>query len=121
MTNLMRRLILSVILLCHLLPVGARRQMSVAQAWKWQNRIGEIRGFNQPELAYPGMSRDQILRKASELGLNSVRSWIGGSTVEEQIAFIRKYAEDASKYGLTFSPVLSFYERYYHDQSIPEE
>ena len=121
MTNLMRRLILSIILLCHLLPVGARRQMSVAQAWKWQNRIGEIRGFNQPELAYPGMSRDQILRKASELGLNSVRSWIGGSTVEEQIAFIRKYAEDASKYGLTFSPVLSFYERYYHDQSIPEE
>ncbi len=86
-----------------------------------QNKIGEIRGFNQPEVAYPGMSRDQILRKASELGLNSVRSWIGGNTVEEQIAFIREYVEDASKYGLTFSPVLSFYGRYYYDNSIPEE
>lgn len=95
--------------------------MSVKQAWKWQNKIGEIRGFNQPEVAYPGMSRDQILRKASELGLNSVRSWIGGNTVEEQIAFIREYVEDASKYGLTFSPVLSFYGRYYYDNSIPEE
>ncbi len=116
-----KQLILCIFLLCHLLPVGARGQMSVAQAWKWQNKIGEIRGFNQPEVAYPGMSRDQILRKASELGLNSVRSWIGGNTVEEQIAFIRKYVYDASKYGLTFSPVLSFYGRYYYDKSIPEE
>lgn len=121
MIKMKKQLILCIFLLCHLLPVGARGQMSVAQAWKWQNKIGEIRGFNQPEVAYPGMSRDQILRKASELGLNSVRSWIGGNTVEEQIAFIRKYVYDASKYGLTFSPVLSFYGRYYYDKSIPEE
>ena len=121
MTSMMRQLIICVFLLCNLTPVGARGQMSVKQAWKWQNKIGEIRGFNQPEVAYPGMSRDQILRKASELGLNSVRSWIGGNTVEEQIAFIREYVEDASKYGLTFSPVLSFYGRYYYDNSIPEE
>lgn len=121
MTNLMKQLIICVFLLCDLLPAGARGQMSVKQAWKWQNKIGEIRGFNQPEVAYPGMSRDQILRKASELGLNSVRSWIGGNTVEEQIDFIRKCVDDASKYGLTFSPVLSFYDRYYHDNSIPEE
>ncbi len=121
MTNVMKQLIICIFLLCNLLPAGARKQMSVEQAWKWQNKIGEIRGFNQPEVAYPGMSRDQILRKASELGLNSVRSWIGGNTVEEQIAFIRKYVEDASKYGLTFSPVLSFYERYYRDNSITEE
>ena len=109
------------LLLFHLAPATARRQMSVAEAWKWQQRIGEIRGFNQPEVAYPGMQRDQILRKASELGLNSVRSWVGGSTVEQQIDFIRKYAEDCSRYGLTYSPVLSFYERYYHDKSIAEE
>ena len=121
MTNMMKQLLICVILLCQLSPAVARKQMSAAQAWKWQNKIGEIRGFNQPEVAYPGMSRDQILRKASELGLNSVRSWIGGNTVEEQIAFIREYVDDASKYGLTFSPVLSFYERYYHDNSIPEE
>ncbi len=121
MTNVMKQLIICIFLLCNLLPAGARKQMSVEQAWKWQNKIGEIRGFNQPEVAYPGMSRDQILRKASELGLNSVRSWIGGNTVEEQIAFIRKYVDDASKYGLTFSPVLSFYGRYYYDNSIPEK
>ncbi len=121
MTNIMKQLIVCVLLLCNMVPVGARKQMSVKQAWKWQDKIGEIKGFNQPELAYPGMSRDQILRKASEQGLNSVRSWIGGNTVEEQIAFIRKYVEDASKYGLTFSPVLSFYGRYYSDNSIPEE
>ena len=121
MTSIMKQLIICVFLLCNLTPVGARGQMSVKQAWRWQNKIGEIRGFNQPEVAYPGMSRDQILRKASELGLNSVRSWIGGNTVEEQIAFIRKYVDDASKYGLTFSPVLSFYGRYYYDNTISEE
>ncbi|MBO6248956.1 MAG: hypothetical protein J6N54_09115, partial [Bacteroidales bacterium] len=118
---MMRQLFIGIFLLCQLSLVGAREQMSVARAWEWQNKIGEIRGFNQPEVAYPGMSRDQILRKASELGLNSVRSWIGGNTVEEQIAYIREYVEDASEYGLTFSPVLSFYERNYHDKSIPEE
>lgn len=117
----MRQLIVCLLLLGSLLPAAGRKQMSVAQAWKWQNRMGEIRGFNQPELAYPGMSRDQILRKASELGLNSVRSWIYGRTVEEQIDFIRHMVEDASRYGLTYSPVLSFYERYYRDKSIPEE
>ena len=121
MTNKMRQLIVCLLLLGSLLPAAGRKQMSVAQAWKWQNRMGEIRGFNQPELAYPGMSRDQILRKASELGLNSVRSWIYGRTVEEQIDFIRHMVEDASRYGLTYSPVLSFYERYYRDKSIPEE
>lgn len=117
----MRQLIVCLLLLGSLLPAAGRKQMSVAQAWKWQNKMGEIRGFNQPELAYPGMSRDQILRKASELGLNSVRSWIYGRTVEEQIDFIRHMVEDASRYGLTYSPVLSFYERYYRDKSIPEE
>ena len=121
MTNKMRQLIVCLLLLGSLLPAAGRKQMSVAQAWKWQNKMGEIRGFNQPELAYPGMSRDQILRKASELGLNSVRSWIYGRTVEEQIDFIRHMVEDASRYGLTYSPVLSFYERYYRDKSIPEE
>ncbi len=121
MTNKMRQLIICLLLLGSLLPAAGRKQMSVAQAWKWQRRMGEIRGFNQPELAYPGMSRDQILRKASELGLNSVRSWIYGRTVEEQIDFIRHMVEDASRYGLTYSPVLSFYERYYRDKSIPEE
>ncbi len=121
MTNKMKQLIICLLLLGSLLPAAGRKQMSVAQAWKWQNKMGEIRGFNQPELAYPGMSRDQILRKASELGLNSVRSWIYGRTVEEQIDFIRHMVEDASRYGLTYSPVLSFYERYYRDKSIPEE
>ena len=121
MTNKMRQLIICLLLLGSLLPAAGRKQMSVAQAWKWQNKMGEIRGFNQPELAYPDMSRDQILRKASELGLNSVRSWIYGRTVEEQIDFIRHMVEDASRYGLTYSPVLSFYERYYRDKSIPEE
>ena len=121
MTDKMRQLIICLLLLGSLLPAAGRKQMSVAQAWKWQNKMGEIRGFNQPELAYPGMSRDQILRKASELGLNSVRSWIYGRTVEEQIDFIRHMVEDASRYGLTYSPVLSFYERYYRDMSIPEE
>lgn len=121
MTHTMRWLALSLLLLGHLLPAAGRKQMSVAQAWRWQERIGEIRGFNQPELAYPGMSRDQILRKASELGLNSVRSWIYGGTAEEQIAFIRGMVEDASRYGLTYSPVLSYYERFYRDKSIPEE
>ena len=117
----MRKLLAAMMMACTVLSMSARKQMTVAEAWKWQKEIGEIRGFNQPTTAYPGMERDQILRKASELGLNSVRSWIGGGTAEEQIEFIRKYAEDCAKYGMTYSPVLSFYGRYYGDKSLTEE
>ena len=121
MTKLSIKFILCAICLGISGTLPARKQWSVAQAWKWQAQMGEIRGFNQPELAYPGMLRNQILRKAAELGLNSVRSWVSGGTVEEQIAFIRKYAEDCDRYGLTYSPVMSFYDQYYRDKSLAED
>ena len=95
-----------------------RGQWTEEQAWNWEKKVGEIKGFNQPEPAYPGQTRDQILRKAAEFGLNSVRFWISGSSAEEQIEYIRRFAEDASKYGMTVSPVFNIQLWYY---SLPDE
>lgn len=95
-----------------------RGQWTEAQAWEWEKKVGEIKGFNQPEPAYPGQTRDQILRKASEFGLNSVRFWVNGSTAEEQIGYIRGFAEDASRYGMTISPVLYVQNRFFN---LPDE
>ena len=91
-----------------------RGQWTEQQAWDWEKKVGEIKGFNQPEPAYPGQTRTEILKKASEYGLNSVRFWIRGSSAQEQIDFIRGFAEDAQMYGLTISPVLSIQNRYYN-------
>ncbi|MCF0167865.1 MAG: cellulase family glycosylhydrolase [Bacteroidales bacterium] len=84
-----------------------RPQWTETQAWEWEQKVGIIKGFNQPERPYPGMSQEEIIAKAASLGLNSVRFWVGGATVEEQIANIERFALWADKYGMTISPVLS--------------
>ena len=91
-----------------------RGQWTEQQAWDWEKKVGEIHGFNAPSAAYPGQSRAEILRKASEYGLNSVRTWIQGSTAQEQIDFIRTFAEEAAQFGMTVSPVLSIQNQYYN-------
>ena len=48
-----------------------RGQWTEQQAWDWEKKVGEIRGFNAPSPAYPGQTRLDILKKASEYGLNS--------------------------------------------------
>jgi hypothetical protein len=84
------------------LPKG-RGQWTKKQAWRWQKRVGPIIGFNAPASAYPGMSREQVLKKASELGFNSVRLWIAR---DKPVAFLNKILDQAGKYGMTVSPVL---------------
>ena len=88
-----------------------RPQWTEQQAWEWDKKVGPIKGFNEPAAGYPGMSLEDIIKKASEYGLNSVRFWVHGGTVEEQIADIHKYADISEKYGMTISPVLSFQRR----------
>ena len=53
------------------------------------------------------MKNIDLLRKASELGFNSVRFWIKGNDAESQVAYIRKMADEAQAFGMTISPVLS--------------
>lgn len=95
-----------------------RGQWTEQQAWDWEKKVGEIRGFNAPSPAYPGQTRLDILKKASEYGLNSVRFWISGNDAKEQIEYIRQFAEDANRFGMTISPVISIQNRYY---SRPDE
>ena len=84
-----------------------RAQWTEDQARDWEKKVGVIKGFNQLERPYPGMSQEDVIAKAASLGLNSVRFWVGGNNVDEQIDNIERVASMASKYGLTISPVLS--------------
>lgn len=93
-----------------------RGQWTEQQAWDWEKKIGEIRGFNQPESAYPGQTRREILAKAAEYGLNSVRFWIKGNNADEQIAYIREFADEADDFGISLSPVISLQSRYYSQE-----
>ncbi|MBP1539694.1 MAG: hypothetical protein ILA29_05000 [Prevotella sp.] len=103
-----RRFLFVIALLVGCLSMQAgRKQWTEKQAWEWYNRIGVIKGFNQPEPAYPGQDRKEILKKAAEMGLNSVRFWVGGRNAEERVEYIRGMIADAKLFGLTISPVLA--------------
>jgi hypothetical protein len=88
-------------------PSFARKQWTEKEAWKWQERVGVVKGFNGMIPPYPGMTRDDVLRKAKEIGLNNVRFWIPGTTAEEKIANLKLIVDTAEKYGITCSPVLT--------------
>ena len=88
-----------------------RPQWTEKQAWDWDKKVGVIKGFNEQAGGYPGMTREDIIKKTSEYGLNSVRWWVRGNTAEEQIADIRDMADICEKYGMTISPVLSIQRR----------
>lgn len=104
----MKRVLLLILLLPSIVGFAKeRRQWTEKQAWAWEKKVGTIIGFNQPESPYPGMKNIDLLRKASELGFNSVRFWIKGNDAESQVAYIRKMADEAQAFGMTISPVLS--------------
>ncbi len=97
-----------------------RKQWTEKQAWQWQEQVGVIKGFNEPYPAYPGQTNRDILKKAVELGFNSVRFWIQGTTDKERIDYIQKMIDDASACGMTVSPVIAFGERNYYRKTGPE-
>lgn len=111
----------------HLHAQNGRAQWTEKEAWEWHEKVGVIKGFNEPVSAYPGMPRKQIFKKAAELGFNSVRFWIHiygednsldnlvGKT-KQQITYIDELAKEADEFGLTISPVLSFSYAYYGQQ-----
>lgn len=82
-----------------------RDQWTETEAWEWHEKTGTIKGFNAPMEAYPGMCREEIFRRAAELGYNSIRIWVP-SNAEECIRFMHRLLDEASRYGLTVSPVL---------------
>ena len=88
-------------------PLLARKQWTEKEAWKWQERVGVVKGFNEMIPAYPGMTLDEILKTAQNIGLNNVRFWIPGASAEEKIANLRRIVDTAEKYGITCSPVLT--------------
>ena len=91
------------------LPIMAKRtQWTEKQAWEWQEKVGVIKGFNGAYHAYPGQTTFEILKKASELGFNSVRFWVSGGNVDEKIAHIQRMIDDAAAFNMTVSPVLTF-------------
>jgi len=98
-----------------------RKQWTEKQAWKWQEQVGVIKGFNEPYPAYPGQTNRDILQKAASLGFNSVRFWIQGNNTEERVAYIQKMIDDAAACGMTVSPVIAFGERYYYRKHKKDE
>ena len=118
----MKRLIMIVLLLpCLAGFAKERKQWTEKQAWDWEKKVGTIIGFNQPESAYPGMTNLEILRKAADLGFNSVRFWLKGEDVNAQIAYIKKMADEAKSCGMTISPVLSLQRKYFNDKENEKE
>ena len=118
----MKRLIMIVLLLpCLAGFAKERKQWTEKQAWDWEKKVGTIIGFNQPESAYPGMTNLEILRKAADLGFNSVRFWLKGEDVDAQIAYIKKMADEAESCGMTISPVLSLQRKYFNYKENEKE
>ena len=121
----MKRILFIVLSLSLVLSASAyRKQMTEKQAWEWHKRVGVIKGFNQPEPAYTGQTNLQIMQRAKALGFNSVRFWIQGNDADETIAYLRQMIADASKCGLTVSPVIRnihdwFYEYYNRGEKQP--
>ena len=101
--------------------LAKRKQWTEKQAWKWQEQVGVIKGFNAPYPAYPGQTNQEILRKAASLGFNSVRFWIAGKTTDERIAYIQQMIDDAGACGMTVSPVIAFAERNYYRKPYGSE
>ena len=99
------RIILFLLLAVSLVPSHGRKQWSEKQAWKWYEKTGVIKGFNQPERPYPGMSLEEMLKKAHEAGLNSVRFWIS-SNADDAVKGINNMKAAAKPYNITLSPVL---------------
>ena len=85
--------------------VYSRKQWTERQAWKWYDKVGIIKGFNQPEPPYPGIPLEQILKKAHDMGLNSVRFWTSRDA-DATISIINRMKATAKPYGMTLSPVL---------------
>ncbi len=88
-------------------PSLARKQWTEKEAWKWQERVGVVKGFNELIPAHPGMTLDEILKSAKEIGLNNARFWIPGWTAEEKVTNLKRIVDTAEKYGITCSPVLT--------------
>ena len=66
--SMKRTAILFYTLLPLLLLIGsgqalARKQWTEKQAWKWQEEVGVIKGFNEPNPAYPSMTRSMCCAK----------------------------------------------------------
>ncbi|WP_460198447.1 glycoside hydrolase 5 family protein [Segatella asaccharophila] len=101
-----RSLLPVLLLISSCIPVCARGQWSEHQAWKWEKKVGVIKGFNQPVAPYPDMPLAVMFRKAHRIGLNNVRMFFGGNA-DEVIRKIKQYADAACKYGITMSPVLA--------------
>ncbi len=102
------------------LSAQGRKQWSEKQAWKWYEKVGIIKGFNQPEPPYPGMPLEELLKKAHEMGLNSVRFWTGGNP-DAAIDRINLMKAAAKPYNITLSPVLSVSGSHGYFTGTPEE
>jgi hypothetical protein len=89
---------------------SGRDQWTTGEAWAWNEKHGVIRGFNELGLGYPGMSREDVMRKASRLGYNSLRTgdyfrlWLQSPRDAKQR--LRGTLDQAQANGLTVSPVM---------------
>lgn len=84
---------------------SGRDQWTEKEAWDWNRKAGIIKGFNAPVAPFPGVTMDDMLRKAAELGFNSFRIWMP-TDPDQCIRVMHELLDNGEKYGLTISPVL---------------
>ena len=91
----------------------ARGQWTKEQCDAWAEKYGPIIGINCPYPPRAATTPEEALKLASELGINPVRWWPGGSTANEYINSVEQWAAWADKYGMTVAPVFGFPQGYY--------
>jgi len=97
-----------------------RGQWTEKEAWEWHSKVGIIKGFNAPVAPFPGVTMDDMLRKAAALGFNSFRIWMP-TDPDECIRVMHELLETAEKHGLTISPVLRVDHFFHMDDKAAAE
>ncbi len=75
------------------------------QAKAWFDAHSPIVGVNHPEPPCDAVTQDEALRRAAEIGFNSVRWWPDNGNF---INSVENYAAIADKYGISCAPVFGF-------------
>ena len=85
-----------------------RGRWTTAQVKAWMNKYGPIIGVNHPQNPCSAVTQEEAIKKAHELGFNSVRIFLGGRSASSYIDNVETWAAMCAKYDMTLSPVFGF-------------
>lgn len=94
---------------------NSRPQWTQTECDAWLQKYGPIKGVNSVTGGYSGAKRKDILKKAKEMGFNSIRQIFSQTTAESFISTVQSWAADCAEQGITLCPRISaqlFYNNY---------